>query len=101
MCVFPTHTLICSIRHVHLHGGGSIINGFTIHKEGCHLREGKPVPGGTCEYVCSLKSAIPVVSFVPCKGLWLCSAPGLRCRWSLGQRNYSSTDNYRVLFFKK
>lgn len=79
--------LICSIRHVCLHEGGNRINGFTIHEKGCCLGEGKAVPRGMCEYVCSLKSTIPGVSFVPHKELWLCSVPALRHRWSLGQRN--------------
>lgn len=79
--------LMCSIRHVCLHEGGNRINGFTIHEEGCCLGEGKAVPRGMCEYVCSLKSTIPGVSFVPHKELWLCSVPALRHRWSLGQRN--------------
>lgn len=87
MCVFLMHILICSVRHMCLHGGVSSINGFTVQEEGCCLGEGKAVPRGMCEYVCSLKSAIPVVSFVPCKEPWLSSVPGLRCRWSLGQRN--------------
>lgn len=44
ICVFLMHTLVCSIRHVHLHGGGSIKNGFTRHKEICHLGEGNQFP---------------------------------------------------------
>lgn len=87
MCVFLMHILICSVRHMCLHGRVSSINGFTVQEEGCCLGEGKAVPRGMCEYVCSLKSAIPVVSFVPCKEPWLSSVPGLRRRWSLGQRN--------------
>lgn len=84
-CVFLMHLLTCSGRHVHLREEGSRINGFTLCKEGCHLEEGSAAPQGLCEYVFSLKSTVPVVSFVPCKEPWLCSVPGLRCRWSLGQ----------------
>lgn len=68
ICVFLMHTLVCPIRHVHLHGGGSIKNGFTIHNEGCHLGEGEPVPRGTCEYMCSLKSTDPMVRFFSLQG---------------------------------
>lgn len=79
--------LTCSVRRVRLHEERSSTNGFTLCKEGCHLEEGSAAPQGLCEYVFSLKSTVPVVSFVPCKEPWLCSIPGLRCRWSLVQRN--------------
>lgn len=72
-CVSPDSILPGSVRRVCLHGGVSSRNGFSVREESCRLGEGKTVPRGMCEYLCSLKSTVPVASVVLHKEHWLCT----------------------------